>query len=39
MSIPAIVHNGTQDLVAANPMGRALYAPIFDAARVPITPG
>ncbi|MBE3000443.1 helix-turn-helix domain-containing protein [Nocardiopsis sp. HNM0947] len=30
MSTPAIAHNARQDLVAANPMGRALYAPHFD---------
>lgn len=27
---PAIVMDGTLDIVAANPMGRALYAPVFD---------
>ncbi|MCV7219284.1 helix-turn-helix domain-containing protein [Mycobacterium crocinum] len=27
---PAIVMDGTLDIVAANPLGRALYAPVFD---------
>ncbi|MQM26259.1 helix-turn-helix domain-containing protein [Glycomyces albidus] len=35
MSVPAIVHNATQDLVAANLMGRALYAPHFDTEGTP----
>jgi hypothetical protein len=35
MSVPAIVHNATQDLVAANLMGRALYAPHFDTDGTP----
>ncbi|MBB2939337.1 transcriptional regulator with XRE-family HTH domain, partial [Amycolatopsis bartoniae] len=30
MAVPAIVHNANQDLVAANLLGRALYAPHFD---------
>lgn len=35
LAVPAIVHNATQDLVAANLMGRALYAPHFDTQRQP----
>lgn len=35
MSTPAIVHNATQDIVAANLMGQALYAPHFDTASTP----
>ncbi|MFD5319969.1 helix-turn-helix transcriptional regulator [Streptomyces sp. NPDC127098] len=35
LAVPAIVHNATQDLVAANLMGRALYAPHFDTERQP----
>lgn len=36
-SAPAYVRNGRSDLLAANTLGRALYAPIFEAAgdRVP----
>jgi transcriptional regulator with XRE-family HTH domain len=30
MTVPAIVYNAMQDLVAANLMGRALYAPHFE---------
>jgi transcriptional regulator with XRE-family HTH domain len=30
LAVPAVVHNANQDLVAANLMGRALYAPHFD---------
>ncbi|MDT0269811.1 helix-turn-helix transcriptional regulator [Streptomyces sp. DSM 44915] len=30
LAVPALVHNATQDIVAANPLGRALYAPHFD---------
>lgn len=30
MTVPAVVHNASQDIVAENLMGRALYAPIFD---------
>lgn len=33
MTVPAIVYNVQQDLVAANLMGRALYAPHFEAAK------
>jgi transcriptional regulator with XRE-family HTH domain len=35
MTVPAIVYNTNQDLVAANLMGRALYAPHFDADGTP----
>lgn len=35
LAVPAIVHNTTQDLVAANLMGRALYAPMFDTDGTP----
>lgn len=35
MALPAIVHNANQDLVAANLMGRALYAPHFDTDGTP----
>ncbi|PZF86760.1 helix-turn-helix domain-containing protein [Jiangella anatolica] len=35
LTVPAIVHNASQDLVAANLMGRALYAPHFDTDGVP----
>jgi transcriptional regulator with XRE-family HTH domain len=35
MTVPAIVYNATQDLVAANLMGRALYAPHFDTDGTP----
>ncbi|MBT2475805.1 helix-turn-helix domain-containing protein [Microbacterium sp. ISL-103] len=35
MATPAIVHNANQDLVAANLIGRALYAPIFDSSDRP----
>ncbi len=35
MSVPAIVHNANQDLVASNLLGRALYAPMFDTEGVP----
>lgn len=35
MDTPAIVHNARQDLVAANRLGRALYAPHFDTDRDP----
>jgi transcriptional regulator with XRE-family HTH domain len=35
MTVPAIVHNSNQDLVAANLMGRALYAPHFDTDGTP----
>jgi transcriptional regulator with XRE-family HTH domain len=35
MAVPAIVHNANQDLVAANLMGRALYAPHFDTEGTP----
>ncbi len=30
LTVPAIVYNANQDIVAANLMGRALYAPLFD---------
>jgi transcriptional regulator with XRE-family HTH domain len=35
MAVPAIVSNANQDLVAANLMGRALYAPHFDTEGTP----
>lgn len=35
MATPAIVYDATQDLVAANLLGRALYAPLFDTDGVP----
>jgi transcriptional regulator with XRE-family HTH domain len=35
MDTPAIVHNARQDLVAANRLGRALYAPHFDTDQRP----
>ncbi|KAA9163267.1 helix-turn-helix domain-containing protein [Amycolatopsis acidicola] len=35
MDVPAIVNNARQDLVAANSLGRALYAPLFDTERPP----
>jgi transcriptional regulator with XRE-family HTH domain len=35
MSVPAIVHNAAQDIIAANLMGRALYAPHFDTQGAP----
>ncbi|WP_460889606.1 helix-turn-helix transcriptional regulator [Promicromonospora xylanilytica] len=35
MTVPAIVHNSNQDFVAANLMGRALYAPHFDTDGTP----
>ncbi|WP_017569193.1 helix-turn-helix transcriptional regulator [Nocardiopsis halotolerans] len=35
MDTPAVVHNARQDLVAANRLGRALYAPHFDTGRRP----
>jgi transcriptional regulator with XRE-family HTH domain len=31
ISAPALVRNGRLDLLAANPLGRAFYAPIFDS--------
>jgi transcriptional regulator with XRE-family HTH domain len=34
-STPAYIRNGRMDILAANPLGRALYAPIFDSARRP----
>ncbi|MBR8740137.1 helix-turn-helix transcriptional regulator [Nocardiopsis sp. MG754419] len=35
MDTPAVVHNARHDLVAANRLGRALYAPHFDTDRRP----
>lgn len=35
MAVPAIVYNAHQDLVSANMMGRALYAPHFDTEGTP----
>ncbi|WP_435054259.1 alcohol dehydrogenase catalytic domain-containing protein [Nonomuraea angiospora] len=31
LAVPAVVVNAQQDLIAANPMGRALFAPHFEA--------
>jgi transcriptional regulator with XRE-family HTH domain len=33
MTVPAVVYNAQQDLIAANLLGRALFAPHFDADR------
>lgn len=33
MNVPAVVYNAQQDLVAANLLGRALFAPIFETER------
>ncbi|WP_220729463.1 helix-turn-helix domain-containing protein [Streptomyces radicis] len=35
LTVPAIVHDANQDLVAANALGRALYAPHFDTEGTP----
>jgi transcriptional regulator with XRE-family HTH domain len=35
MNAPAIVRNGRVDYLAANPLGRALYAPLFDSVEQP----
>ena len=35
MSAPAIVRNSRVDYLAANPLGRALYAPLFDSREQP----
>jgi transcriptional regulator with XRE-family HTH domain len=35
MGAPAIVHNARADYVAANPLGRALYAPVFESREQP----
>jgi transcriptional regulator with XRE-family HTH domain len=35
ISAPAIVRNSRVDYLAANPLGRALYAPLFDSAEQP----
>lgn len=35
MSIPAVVHNASQDIVATNRMGRALYSPLFERHEAP----
>ena len=35
MHVPAIVYNAKQDIVAANLMGRALYAPLFETGPTP----
>jgi hypothetical protein len=34
--VPAIVNSGTLDLLAANPLGRALFAPVFAAPARPV---
>ncbi|MDQ7992373.1 MAG: helix-turn-helix transcriptional regulator [Propionicimonas sp.] len=33
---PAWIRNGRHDLLAANPLGRALYSPVFDDPRRPV---
>ncbi len=33
--VPAVVHNGRLDMLAANPLGRALFAPVFADPRRP----
>ncbi|ARQ72676.1 transcriptional regulator [Streptomyces marincola] len=35
LTLPALVHNANQDLIAANLMGRALYAPHYDTPHQP----
>ncbi|MCI9889872.1 helix-turn-helix domain-containing protein [Micrococcales bacterium 31B] len=35
-TVPAWVRNGRHDIVAANTLGRALYAPVFDDPRRPV---
>ncbi len=35
MSVPAIVQNERLDLLAANDLGQALYAPLFEGTKVP----
>ena len=35
MAVPAVVTNAPQDMIAANDLGRALYAPHFDVAGQP----
>jgi transcriptional regulator with XRE-family HTH domain len=35
ITTPAYIRNGRMDILAANALGRALYAPIFDSARQP----
>jgi transcriptional regulator with XRE-family HTH domain len=35
ISLPAIVRNSRVDYLAANPLGRALYAPLFDSPEQP----
>jgi transcription regulator MmyB-like protein len=35
MNVPAVVQNGRLDLLAANDLGRALYADLFDMAQQP----
>lgn len=35
MAVPAVVNNARQDIVAANALGRALYAPLFDTDQRP----
>jgi hypothetical protein len=34
--VPAFVENGRLDVLAANPLGRALYAPVFDGSSRPV---
>jgi hypothetical protein len=35
IAAPSFVRNGRMDILAANELGRALYAPLFDTPRVP----
>ena len=35
MAVPAVVTNAQQDMIAANTLGRALYAPHFDTPSQP----
>jgi hypothetical protein len=35
MTVPAIVQNPQQDVIAANLVGRAIYAPVFDMPGIP----
>jgi hypothetical protein len=34
--VPAFVNNGRGDILAANPLAEALFAPMFDAAARPV---
>ena len=35
MTVPAVVHDAAQTIIAANVMGRALYAPLFEGSEAP----